>query len=314
MIRVAILDRHPAVRAGLHALLRSVPGLASRGPPRDRRELLPLLYRTDPDVLRARRARARPPREDRGAADARGALRRRARAPSCCSRPRSRASTACSTRARPTFELLACALRAAGEPALPAVGPQAQARAAARLDPRDRPIFAMRLAGTSAARHRGCGRARPWPRSTRRIQAIVTQLVPAASRRVRISSSSVRPSLDPRRPCARGRSRRPRRRAGRASLPIDDRGVERAEAVLGGPRRARVAQRLRVAAAARLGLRPTSRSGRRRPATRRPAHERQPQPAVVVVDDHERALLARPRPTAAPRAPTSSPGCAASDS
>ena len=32
---------------------------------------------------------------------------------------------------------------------LPSVDPRQQARAAARLDPRDRPIFAMRLAGTS---------------------------------------------------------------------------------------------------------------------------------------------------------------------
>jgi len=32
---------------------------------------------------------------------------------------------------------------------LPAVGLREQARAAARLDPRDRPIFAMRLAGTA---------------------------------------------------------------------------------------------------------------------------------------------------------------------
>ena len=42
---------------------------------------------------------------------------------------------------------LLCALR--GEPVLPPVTLQVQARAAARLDPRDRPIFAMRLAGTS---------------------------------------------------------------------------------------------------------------------------------------------------------------------
>ena len=36
-----------------------------------------------------------------------------------------------------------------GERVLPAVGLREQARAAARLDPRDRPIFAMRLAGTT---------------------------------------------------------------------------------------------------------------------------------------------------------------------
>jgi DNA-binding NarL/FixJ family response regulator len=36
-----------------------------------------------------------------------------------------------------------------GERMLPSVAPRLRARAAARLDPRDRPIFAMRLAGTS---------------------------------------------------------------------------------------------------------------------------------------------------------------------
>jgi DNA-directed RNA polymerase specialized sigma24 family protein len=36
-----------------------------------------------------------------------------------------------------------------GEQTLPSVGPRQRARAASRLDPRDRPIFAMRLAGTS---------------------------------------------------------------------------------------------------------------------------------------------------------------------
>ena len=51
---------------------------------------------------------------------------------------------------------LLCALR--GEPVLPPVTPQVQARAAARLDPRDRAIFAMRLAGHERAGHRGRGR------------------------------------------------------------------------------------------------------------------------------------------------------------
>ena len=126
-----------------------------RAPPRTARELLPLLYRTDPDVLLVdelelvRRVKTEAPRTrvvlyvaepspelllaaaiagadgvvDKAAADARAAAR-------------------------------ACAAsRAAG-----GRRPRVQARAAARLDPRDRPIFAMRLAGTSAARDRGRGR------------------------------------------------------------------------------------------------------------------------------------------------------------
>ena len=51
-------------------------------------------------------------------------------------------------KAADTHELLR-AVR--GERVLPAVGLREQARAAARLEPRDRPIFAMRLAGTFAA-------------------------------------------------------------------------------------------------------------------------------------------------------------------
>jgi hypothetical protein len=48
---------------------------------------------------------------------------------------------------------LLCTIRAAaaGRPALPAVLPRAQAAAAARLEPDDHPIFAMRLAGTAPA-------------------------------------------------------------------------------------------------------------------------------------------------------------------
>ena len=51
MTRIAVLDRHPAVRAGLRALFEAQPGLASAGCVADARDLLPLLYRADPDVL-----------------------------------------------------------------------------------------------------------------------------------------------------------------------------------------------------------------------------------------------------------------------
>ena len=51
MIRVAILDRQPAVRAGLEATLRAQAGFTAVGSAADARELLALLYRTDPDVL-----------------------------------------------------------------------------------------------------------------------------------------------------------------------------------------------------------------------------------------------------------------------
>ena len=52
MTRVAVLDRHPAVRAGLRALLRRPAGArVRRAASRPRASCSPLLYRTDPDVL-----------------------------------------------------------------------------------------------------------------------------------------------------------------------------------------------------------------------------------------------------------------------
>jgi DNA-binding NarL/FixJ family response regulator len=145
MIRVAIYDRHPAVRAGLQALLREQSGLASAGSAGQRRELLALLYSADPDVLllddpglvrmvmtEAPRTRvilyvADPSPELLLAAEIAGA-------------------DGVVDKAADPHELLR-AVR--GERMLPSVAPRLRARAAARLDPRDRPIFAMRLAGTS---------------------------------------------------------------------------------------------------------------------------------------------------------------------
>ena len=51
MIRVAIVDDHPAVRLGLHTALRSEPGLVPVGAAADAAELAPLLYRTRPDIV-----------------------------------------------------------------------------------------------------------------------------------------------------------------------------------------------------------------------------------------------------------------------
>ena len=51
MIRIAIVDDHPAVRLGLHTALRSEPGLVPVGTVAGSAELEPLLYRTAPDVV-----------------------------------------------------------------------------------------------------------------------------------------------------------------------------------------------------------------------------------------------------------------------
>ena len=174
MIRVAILDRHPAVRAGLESTLRAQPGFAAVGSAAGAGALL---YRTDPDIVvlddlaQARRVKAES----------------RARVVLYTANPSAELLLAAAVagvdgvvdKGAPTFELLG-ALRsvAAGEPAIPDVGPRQQASAARRLDPRDRPIFAMRLAGTSPreiAAVVGLGMAA----LNARIQAIVSSLVPA---------------------------------------------------------------------------------------------------------------------------------------
>jgi DNA-binding NarL/FixJ family response regulator len=51
MIRVAVLDDHPAVRAGLEAILAREPDLIAVGSAADAEELWPLLRRTRPDVV-----------------------------------------------------------------------------------------------------------------------------------------------------------------------------------------------------------------------------------------------------------------------
>jgi DNA-binding NarL/FixJ family response regulator len=51
LIRVAVLDDHPAVRLGLCAALAGEPGLVPVGSAASAAELASLLYRTDPDVV-----------------------------------------------------------------------------------------------------------------------------------------------------------------------------------------------------------------------------------------------------------------------
>jgi DNA-binding NarL/FixJ family response regulator len=61
MIRVAVIDRHPAMRAGLEAILDAAPGVhvvAGAGGS-DHHELAHLLYRTAPDVVIAEDAPGR---------------------------------------------------------------------------------------------------------------------------------------------------------------------------------------------------------------------------------------------------------------
>jgi DNA-binding NarL/FixJ family response regulator len=140
MIRVAILDHHPAMRAGLDAILGHAVGVAAVGAAADGRALWPLLYRSDPDVVLLD--------------DLRACLAVRARYPHMrlvvyAAAPVVVAAFAGADavvdKAAGVGELLA-ALR--GERPLGPITPLAQRRAAARLDGTDRAILAMRLAGT----------------------------------------------------------------------------------------------------------------------------------------------------------------------
>jgi len=51
MIRIVIVDDHPALVAGLTAVLRSEPGFVPVGSASTDSELWPLLYRTAPDIV-----------------------------------------------------------------------------------------------------------------------------------------------------------------------------------------------------------------------------------------------------------------------
>jgi DNA-binding NarL/FixJ family response regulator len=158
MIRTAVLDRHPAVRAGVDAILRAAPGLAPAGAAADARELWALLYRARPDVVLVE--------HDPGTRDGLAVgLRLRGLVP----RPRvvlwaadpgpelvvpatlAGAGAIVDRAADPRVLLHAIRTVTRGERLLPAITPALKVRAAERLAPQDRAILAMRLAGTAPA-------------------------------------------------------------------------------------------------------------------------------------------------------------------
>ena len=154
LIRVAALDDHAAVRAGLEAIVSSAPGMVSVGSAHDEAELEWLLQRTDPSVLildvhhpglhglalalRLKRRSARPRivlYSGRG-----GELLTVAAAVAGVD-----AVVAKSDSERALLDAIRDANR------LPPVPLSAQRRAAARIDPADHAVLAMRLAGNSWA-------------------------------------------------------------------------------------------------------------------------------------------------------------------
>jgi DNA-binding NarL/FixJ family response regulator len=185
MLRIALLDRHPAVHAGIRVTVDAHPGLAFAGAAAGRHELWPLLHRTRPDVLVVEHAP--------GVADGLGVCLRVASQPLgprvVVSAPTADAGlvvpatlAGAGAIVEPTADLrvLVHTIRvvAAGGRALPAITPRLQAQAAARLGPRDRAIFAMRLADTSPA-DIGATVGLSARRVVARLQAIVATLAVA---------------------------------------------------------------------------------------------------------------------------------------
>jgi DNA-binding NarL/FixJ family response regulator len=158
MIRVAILDDHPALVAGLTAVLRAEPGFSVVGSAGDEGELWPLLYRATPDVLMldyhlpradglqiCRRIAAEPtaPRVVIYSAYADPMLALAARAAGA------HAIAGKAAPAREVFDLLRRVAR--GERVLPVVAPEHLEEAAQRLDSEDLPLLSLLLDGTSPA-------------------------------------------------------------------------------------------------------------------------------------------------------------------
>jgi DNA-binding NarL/FixJ family response regulator len=158
VIRVAIFDDHPALRAGLEAVIRGAPGLGVVGTAADPDAFWPMLDRCDPDVLlldyhlpgedglvvcRRLKQRERPPR----------VLLYSAYAGSSLTVPAALAGAdGIIGKGMPARELYDAIRRVhAGERVGPPMGPELIDDAAARLDEQDLPIFGMALQSTSEA-------------------------------------------------------------------------------------------------------------------------------------------------------------------
>ena len=168
MIRVAIADDHHAVRLGLHAAIRSEPGLVPVGAASDGHGLAPLLRTTAPDVVLldyhlpdtdgltlCRRIKADPPAPAvilySGFADDSMTV------PALVAGADGIVHTG--EPARDLFEAIRRV--AGGGSALPPVSPPLLRAAGEALDPQDRPVLAMLVDGTSPAEIADTLRLRP---------------------------------------------------------------------------------------------------------------------------------------------------------
>jgi DNA-binding NarL/FixJ family response regulator len=187
MIRVALLDDQPAVRAGLDAILAPLPDLQLVGSAGGEPELWPLLERARPAVvildvhhpgrdglalcLRIKR-RPAPPAVVIYSADTPPALTVAAAVAGAD------AIVNTSSAAATLVETIRAVAR---DPrTLPPISPRMKADAAARLDPTDHAILAMRVAGESPV-DIAATLGVPDARIAHRIAAIVSALEPVPS-------------------------------------------------------------------------------------------------------------------------------------
>jgi DNA-binding NarL/FixJ family response regulator len=156
MIRVACLDDHPAVRTGLQAILATEPDLRLVGSAADEPELWPLLERTHPavvilDLHHPGRDGLELCLQIKRQPDAPAVLLYSAYTPAALLVAAAVAGADAIVSKSSAAATLVEAIRAvARNPrAIPAISPQMKADAAARLDPADHAILAMRVAGDS---------------------------------------------------------------------------------------------------------------------------------------------------------------------
>ena len=156
MIRVALIDDHPALVAGLTAVLRAEPGIVPVGTAADGAEAEHLLYQTQPDLVLL----------DYHLPSGDGLqlcqrIKRRVPAPKVLIysayadawlgfAARAAGADGIASKAAPARELYELIRRvASGEAVLPPVSAEHLNDAAARLDPEDLPLLGLLLDGTA---------------------------------------------------------------------------------------------------------------------------------------------------------------------
>jgi DNA-binding NarL/FixJ family response regulator len=187
MTYVALLDDHPAVRAGVQAILALQPGLHLVGCASNEDELWPMLERTQPIVaildlhhpgrdglalcLELKR-RPNPP----------GVVLYSANTPATLVVAAAVAGADAIVGKSSTAAALVEAIRtvARNRRTIPPITPRMRADAAAKLDPRDHAILAMRVADTPPVEI-AATLGVPAARIARRIAAIVARLEPLGS-------------------------------------------------------------------------------------------------------------------------------------